>query len=164
MQGKIQDKKKLKKRLPGAEDRRITGQSEIERERCILDAVSREQLDELRGRAQRVCDETRRLIQQAKRNIKWSEEFIACSEQLSAATADEIVDLLKVCKISARLINKRSSLVERSACEFLLQQGSKAIAFLRERAEIDREHGDELSADIWRDVANAAEGIWLDAA
>lgn len=126
--------------------------------------MNREQLDELRARAQRACDETRRLMRESKRNIKWSAEIIARSEQLLGATADEIVDLLKVCKISARLITKRSSLIERSACEFLMQQGSNAIAFLRERAEIDRGHGDELSADIWSEVANAAEGIWRDAA
>ena len=126
--------------------------------------MNREQLDELRAHAQRACDETRRLMCESKRNIKWSEELIARSEQLSAATADAISELLKICKISARLVSKRPSLVERSACEFLMQKGSNAIAFLRERAEIDHEHGDEPSADIWGEVANAAERIWQDAA
>jgi len=129
-----------------------------------LDAMNREQLDELRARAQRACDETRRILREFERNIEWSEELIARSEQLSVATADEIVDLLKVCEISARLINKRSSLVARSACEFLIPQGSNAITFLRDRAEIDRRRGDKCSADIWSEVASAAERIWRDAA
>ena len=126
--------------------------------------MSREQLDELRARAQRACDETRRLLREAKRNIKWSEELIARSEQLSMATADEILELLKIYKISAKLINKRSSLVQQTACEFLIERGSNAIAFLREKAEIDRGLGHEFSADIWGVVADAAERIWRDAA
>jgi hypothetical protein len=103
-------------------------------------------------------------MQEGKRDIKWSEGLIARSEQLSAATADEISELLKICKISARLATKRSSLIQQSACEFLIQQGLNAIAFLRDRAEIDRGHGDKFSADIWCKVANAAERIWRDAA
>jgi len=103
-------------------------------------------------------------MREAKRNIKWSEELIARSEQLSAATANEISELLKVYKILARVVNKRSSLIQQSACEFLIQKGSNAVAFLRDRAEIDRGRGDKFSADIWDKVANAAERIWQDAA
>jgi len=103
-------------------------------------------------------------LRESKRNIEWSEELIARSQQVSAATAYEILELLKICKISARLINKRSSLVERSACEFLIERGSNAIAFLREKAEIDRGLEHEFSADIWSEVADAAELIWRDAA
>ena len=126
--------------------------------------MNREQLDELRARAQRACDETERLLREAKRNIEWSEELIARSEQLSTATADEILELLKTYKISARLVNKRSSLVQQTACEFLIERGSSAIAFLREKAEIDRGLGQEFSADIWGVVADAAARIWRDAA
>src|SRR5215475_1658215 len=89
--------------------------------RC-LDAINRERLDELRARAQRACDETRRLLREAKRNIKWSEELIARSEQLSTAPADELLELLKIYGISARLVNKRSSLVQRTAGEFLMSE------------------------------------------
>ena len=96
--------------------------------------MNREQLEDLRARAQRACDQTRQLMRESKRNIKWSEELIRRSEQLSTAVTDEILELLRVCKISAMLVNKRSSLVERSACEFLMQQGSNAIPFLREKA------------------------------
>src|SRR5215469_15407085 len=124
--------------------------------------MNREQLDELRARAQRACDETRRLLPEAKGNIKWSEELIGRSAHLSTATSNEILELIKICKISARLVNKRSSLVEQSACEFLIERGSNAIVFLQERAEIDRGLGHEFSADIWSELANAAERIWRD--
>ena len=77
--------------------------------------MSREQLDELRARAQRACDETERLLREAKRNIEWSEQLIARAEHLSAATAGEIFELLKICKISARLVNNRSSLSSQGA-------------------------------------------------
>jgi hypothetical protein len=53
----------------------------------------------------------------------------------------ERAELLKLCKILAKLVDKRSSLVERSACGFLIEQGSNAVVFLRDRAEIDRGHG-----------------------
>ena len=126
--------------------------------------MNREQLEELRTRAQRACDETRRLLREAKRNIKWSEELIARSAQLSGATSDELLELIKICKISARLVDKRSSLVEQSACEFLIERGSNAIAFLREKAEIDYGLGHEFSAGIWSEIADTAERIWRDAA
>jgi hypothetical protein len=126
--------------------------------------MNREQLEELRALARRARDGIRPLVRESKRNIKWSEELIARSEQLSKATSDEILELLKIFKISRRLIDKRSSLIQQSACEFLIRQGSDAIAFLRDRAEIDRGLGDKLSADIWNKVANAAERIWRDAA
>ena len=121
----------------GLEDRQILGRLRWNGRRRFLDAMNREQLNELRARAQRACDETERLLREATRNIEWSEQLIARAEQLSAATASEIFELLKICKISARLVNNRSSLVEQSACEFLIERGSNAIAFLREKAEID---------------------------
>src|SRR5215813_13847967 len=125
--------------------------------------MNREQLDELRARAERACDGTKRLLREAKRNIEWSEELIARSEQLSADTPDEIFELLKINKVAARLVNKRFSLVQQTACEFLIDRGSNAITFLREKAEIDRGLGHEFSADIWGVVADAAERIWRDA-
>ena len=126
--------------------------------------MNREQLNELRARAQRACDETTRVLREAKRNIKWSEELIARSAGLSAATSEEILELIKICKISARLVTERSSLVEQSACEFLIESGSNAIAFLQEKAEIESGLGHEFAADIWSEIADAAERIWREAA
>jgi len=81
------------------------------------DAMNREQLDELRARAQRACDETRRILREFERNIEWSEELIARSEQFSAATLNEISESLKICKIAARYGNK---------CSLLWSSGQRA--------------------------------------
>ena len=49
--------------------------------------------------------------------------------------------------------------VEQVAREFLDRLGRRAIADLREAAEIAAANGDELSARAWADIADAAERL-----
>ena len=47
--------------------------------------------------------------------------------------------------------------VERAAREAIDQHGDDAAAILRERAELADHIGDLLTAEAWRDIADAAE-------
>ena len=49
--------------------------------------------------------------------------------------------------------------VERIAGEFLASHGPRVIPDLRERAEIAAANGDQLSAEAWTDIADAAERL-----
>jgi hypothetical protein len=49
--------------------------------------------------------------------------------------------------------------VDRVAGEFLASQGPSVILDLRERAEIASANGDQLSAEAWADIADAAERL-----
>ena len=49
--------------------------------------------------------------------------------------------------------------VDRVAVEFLERHGPTVIADLRERAEIAAAIGDQLSAETWADIADAAEKL-----
>jgi hypothetical protein len=49
--------------------------------------------------------------------------------------------------------------VERVAGEFLERHGPRVILDLRERAEIAAANEDQLSAQAWTDIANAAERL-----
>ena len=49
--------------------------------------------------------------------------------------------------------------VERVAEEFLKRRGPTVIPNLRERAEIAAANGDQLSAEAWTDIADAAERL-----
>ena len=50
-------------------------------------------------------------------------------------------------------------LVEQVAREYVERHGQDAVSILRERANIAEELGDSLSADAWRDIADAAERL-----
>jgi hypothetical protein len=50
-------------------------------------------------------------------------------------------------------------LVEKVAREFVEQHGPDAVPILREHAEAADMNGDGLSAQTWRDIADAAERI-----
>jgi hypothetical protein len=51
--------------------------------------------------------------------------------------------------------------VEGVAGEFLASHGPSVILDLRERAEIAAANGDQLSAEAWTDIADAAENfLW----
>jgi hypothetical protein len=47
--------------------------------------------------------------------------------------------------------------VDQAAREAIDQHGDDAVSVLRERAEVADHLGDELSAQAWRDIADAAE-------
>jgi hypothetical protein len=49
--------------------------------------------------------------------------------------------------------------VERIAGEFLKRHGPSVIPDLRECAEISATNGDQLSAEAWTDIADAAERL-----
>jgi hypothetical protein len=49
--------------------------------------------------------------------------------------------------------------VERAAQEAIDQHGDDAVAILRERADLADQIGDMLTAETWRDIADAAERI-----
>jgi len=49
--------------------------------------------------------------------------------------------------------------VDQAAREAIDQHGDNAVSVLRERAELADHLGDELSAQAWRDIADAAERI-----
>jgi hypothetical protein len=49
--------------------------------------------------------------------------------------------------------------VERAAQEAIGQYGGDAVAILRERADLADQIGDMLTAETWRDIADAAERI-----
>jgi hypothetical protein len=49
--------------------------------------------------------------------------------------------------------------VDGVAAEFLKRHGPSAIPDLRERAEISATNGDQLSAEAWTDIADAAERL-----
>jgi hypothetical protein len=49
--------------------------------------------------------------------------------------------------------------VDRVAAEFLKRYGPSVILELRERAEIAAANGDQLSAETWTDIADAAERL-----
>jgi hypothetical protein len=49
--------------------------------------------------------------------------------------------------------------VDRVAAEFLKRHGPSVILDLRERAEIAAANGDQLSAETWTDIADAAERL-----
>jgi hypothetical protein len=48
-------------------------------------------------------------------------------------------------------------LVEQVAREYVERHGRDSLPILRERAEIADEFGDVVSAEAWRDIADAAE-------
>jgi hypothetical protein len=48
-------------------------------------------------------------------------------------------------------------LVEQVAREYVQRHGRDSLAILRERAELADEMGDVVSAEAWRDIADAAE-------
>ena len=50
-------------------------------------------------------------------------------------------------------------LVEKVAREIVDQHGTDAMEILRERVEAADTCGDELAAETWRDIADAAERI-----
>jgi uncharacterized alpha-E superfamily protein len=49
--------------------------------------------------------------------------------------------------------------IERVAGEFLARHGPSVIPDLRERAEIAAANRDQLSAEAWTDIAEAAERL-----
>ena len=49
--------------------------------------------------------------------------------------------------------------VDGVAAEFLERLGPSVIVDLRERAEMSAESGDQLSAEAWTDIADAAERL-----
>ena len=49
--------------------------------------------------------------------------------------------------------------VARVAADLLERHGPSVIAELREQAEIAAANGDQLSAEAWADIADAAEGL-----
>lgn len=49
--------------------------------------------------------------------------------------------------------------VDRVAADFLKRHGPSVVPDLRERAEISAANGDQLSADAWMDIADAAERL-----
>jgi hypothetical protein len=55
-------------------------------------------------------------------------------------------------------------LVEKVARDFLSRLGCDAVSYLREQAELAADQGDELSADAWRDIADAVESVLQDQA
>jgi hypothetical protein len=59
----------------------------------------------------------------------------------------------------AQFRGKAMRLVERVAREFLDRHGSDAPLILREHAEIADGLGDRLSAEAWRDIADAVERL-----
>ena len=52
---------------------------------------------------------------------------------------------------------EKGDLVEHVAADMIRHFGASAAAVCREKAEIDDEQGDMLSAEAWRDIADAAE-------
>jgi len=48
-------------------------------------------------------------------------------------------------------------IIERAAAEILERHGPDAVPILRERAEKAGELGDEMAAEEWRAIADAAE-------
>jgi len=49
--------------------------------------------------------------------------------------------------------------VDQAAREAIGQYGDNAVSILRERAEVSDHLGDMLSAEAWRDIADAAERL-----
>ena len=47
--------------------------------------------------------------------------------------------------------------VEQAAREYVQRHGTNSVGILRDRAEMADELGDVLSAEAWRDIADAAE-------
>jgi len=47
--------------------------------------------------------------------------------------------------------------VDQAAREAIDRHGDDAVSILRERAEVADQLGDKLSAEAWRDIADAAE-------
>ena len=52
--------------------------------------------------------------------------------------------------------------VEHVAREYIGRHGPDSVPILRERADLSDEVGDLLSAEAWRDIADAAERILRD--
>jgi hypothetical protein len=52
---------------------------------------------------------------------------------------------------------ENGDLVEHVAADMIRQFGASAATVCREKASIDDERGDMLSAEAWRDIADAAE-------
>jgi hypothetical protein len=52
--------------------------------------------------------------------------------------------------------------VEQVAREYVRRHGPDSVPILRERADLSDEVGDLLSAEAWRDIADAAERILRD--
>jgi hypothetical protein len=52
-----------------------------------------------------------------------------------------------------------AELVDTVAADYVRQNGAAAPAYLRDFEFIARGRGDELSADAWEDIANAATAI-----
>ena len=50
-------------------------------------------------------------------------------------------------------------LIDRVAREQIQQHGANAVSILRERAEIAEASGDELSAEAWREIAQAVNRL-----
>jgi hypothetical protein len=49
--------------------------------------------------------------------------------------------------------------IRRVAEDYVTRMGAGAVEYLREREKVDRERGDDLSAEAWRDILAAAEKI-----
>jgi len=49
--------------------------------------------------------------------------------------------------------------VEKVAAEYIAIKGVSAVADLRQRAEMAEADGDDLSAEAWTDIADAAEKL-----
>jgi hypothetical protein len=54
-------------------------------------------------------------------------------------------------------MDENSEAVDQTAREAIDQHGDNAVSMLRERAEVADQLGDELAAQAWRDIADAAE-------
>jgi len=56
-------------------------------------------------------------------------------------------------------MDEKGDALERVAREAIDQYGADPVDIIRERTELALHLGDELSAEEWRDIANAAERI-----
>jgi hypothetical protein len=55
-----------------------------------------------------------------------------------------------------------ADLVKEEASKFIARSGKGAVADLRNRAEIAAAQGDDLSAEVWTEIADAAEALLAD--
>jgi hypothetical protein len=55
-----------------------------------------------------------------------------------------------------------ADLVKEEAHKFIARSGKGAVADLRDRAEIATAQGDEFSAEVWTEIADAAEALLAD--
>ena len=54
-----------------------------------------------------------------------------------------------------------ADLVRAVAADYVYQQGRRAVLYLRDQEKIAANQGDALSAEAWRDIAEAAASILL---